>query len=44
MSMYRILSVIALLVLVDFLTGYVKTYLKCELNSMSGLDGLTEKL
>ena len=45
MSMYRILSVIAVLVLVlvDFVTGYVKAYLKGELNSPIGLDGLIRK-
>ena len=47
MSMYRILSVIAVLVLVlvlvDFVTGYVKVYLKGELNSTIGLDRLIRK-
>lgn len=43
MSMNRMFSIIALLVLVDFLTGYVKAYLKCELNSTIGLDGLIRK-
>ena len=45
MSMYRILSVIAVLVLVlvDFVTGYVKVYLKGELNSKIGLDRLIRK-
>ena len=45
MSMYRILSVIAVLVLVlvDFVTGYVKVYLKGELNSTIWLDRLIRK-
>lgn len=37
------LSVIAVFVLVDFFTGYVKAYLKCELNSTMRLDGLIRK-
>ena len=43
MSMHRMLSVIAVVVLIDFVTGYVKAYLKGELNSPIGLDGLIRK-
>ena len=43
MSIHRMLSVMAVLVLFDFVTGYVKAYLKGELNSTIGLDGLIRK-
>ena len=43
MSMHRMLSVMAVVVLIDFVTGYVKAYLKGELNSPIGLDGLIRK-
>ena len=39
MSMHRMLSVMAVVVLFDF----VKAYLKGELNSTIGLDGLIRK-
>ena len=41
--MMRILMIVVLLVIVDFFTGYVKAYLKCQLNSSVGLDGLIRK-
>lgn len=41
---HRMLSVITVLVLIDFATGYVKVYSKGELNSMIGLDGLIRKV
>ena len=40
MSIHPMLSLMAVLVLIDFVTGYVKAYLKGELNSMIGLDRL----
>ena len=43
MSIHRMLSVMAVLVLFDFVTGYVKAYLKGELNSTIRLDGLIRK-
>lgn len=41
--MMRMLLIVVLLVIVDFFTGYVKAYLKCQLNSSVGLDGLIRK-
>ena len=38
MSMHRMLSVMAVVVLIDFVTGYVKAYLKGELNSPKSRD------
>lgn len=43
MNTIQILMMIAVLVLADFMTGYVKAYTKCELNSSIGLDGLIRK-
>ena len=43
MNTIRILMMISVLVLSDFMTGYVKAYIKCELNSSIGLDGLIRK-
>lgn len=39
----KILMIIAILVMVDFITGYVKAYHQCELNSSVGLDGVIRK-
>lgn len=39
----RMLMIVVVLVIVDFFTGYVKAYLKCQLNSSVGLDGLIRK-
>ena len=43
MSIHRMLSVMAVVVLVECGTGDVKAYVKGELNSPIGLDGLIRK-
>lgn len=40
----RLLMIVALLIIIHFFfIGYVKAYLKCQLNSSVGLDGLIRK-
>ncbi|MGL4338442.1 MAG: phage holin family protein [Turicibacter sp.] len=39
----KILMLMALLVMIDFMTGYTRAYMKRELNSSVGLDGLIRK-